>query len=84
MGAALDRIKSDIGGTPTMTDKVRAAFEQARLPFTNTFNQAMDRNQPSLVLAGYNYNAGRIENGRVIIAQYRVKPYASRRHAVVA
>lgn len=84
IGGALDKLKSTLGGTPSLTDKVRGAMQQSQLVFTRAFNSEMDKQAGALVLPGYTYNAGRIENGRVLIAQYRRKPSATDRVAFVA
>jgi hypothetical protein len=84
IGGAIDKLLSDFGGTPSLTDKVRGAMQQSRLGFANTFNSEMDKKAPSLVLPGHIYNGGRIENGRVLIAQYKVKPTTPDRVAIVA
>jgi hypothetical protein len=84
VGAALDHVLSGYGGTPTLAQKVQAALERTRLPFTGAFNDQMTRAQSVVVLPGYTYNGGRIENGRVIIAQYKLKPTTTDRVAVVA
>jgi len=84
IGGTLDKLLSSFGGTPSITDKVRAAMEPSKLPFTNAFNNELDRKAPSLLLPGYAYNGGRIENGRVLIAQYKLLPRSTDRVAVVA
>jgi hypothetical protein len=84
IGGALDKLKSTIGGTPSLTEQVRGAMQQSPVVFTSAFNTEMAKRAGTLVLPGYTYNAGRIENGRVLIAQYRHKPYATERVAVVA
>jgi len=85
LGLSIDEIVSSLGGTQTISARVRDAFAGARVPVTNAFNAQL-RSQGGLLALpnGYRYNGGRVEPGRIVVAGYKVKQAAGTNVAIVA
>jgi hypothetical protein len=85
IGLGIDGLLSSLGGTKSIEARVRDAFSSQRIAVTNAFNSRLAANAGLFAMPkGYVYNGGRVEPDRIIIAAYRVMPFAGDRVTVLA
>jgi hypothetical protein len=85
IGLGIDDILSSLGGTQSIEARINEGFGKQRAEVTNTFNSGLAANAGLLSMPkGYTFNGGRIEPDQVIVAGYRVVPYANDRVTLLA
>jgi hypothetical protein len=85
IGLGIDDILSSLGGTQSIEARIKEGFGKQRTEVTNALNSGLAANAGLLAMPkGYTFNGGRIEPDRVIVAGYRVLPYANDRVTLLA
>ncbi len=85
IGLGIDDVLSSLGGTQSIQARINEGFGKQRTEVTEFLNSGLARNAGLLAMPkGYTFNGGRIEPDRVILAGYRVLPYANDRATVLA